>query len=49
MLLEPTIINERSLRAEDLAQANPVTLTYAATLAEAEQTMLVIARLDYDG
>ena len=49
VLLEPTIINERSLRAEDLAQANPVTLTYAATLAEAEQTMLVIARLDYDG
>ncbi len=49
VLLEPTIINERSLRAEDLARANPVTLSYAATLAEAEQTMLVIARLDYDG
>ena len=49
VLLEPTIINERSLRAEDLASANPVTLSLATTLAEAEQTMLVIARLDYDG
>ena len=49
VVLEPTIINERSLRAEDLARANPMTLSYAATLAEAEQTMLVIARLDYDG
>lgn len=49
VLLEPTIINERSLRAEDLSQANPVTLSYAATLAKAEQTMLVIARLDYHG
>ncbi len=49
VLLEPTIINERSLRAEDLARANPVTLSYAATLANAEQTMLVIARLDYNG
>lgn len=49
VLLEPTIINERSLRAEDLSRANPVTLSYAATLAEAEQTMLVIARLDYNG
>ncbi len=49
VLLEPTIINERSLRAEDLALANPVTLSLAATLAAAEQTMLVIARLDYDG
>ena len=49
VLLEPTIINERSLRAEDLARANPVTLSYAATLAEAEQTMLVVAHLDYDG
>lgn len=49
VLLEPTIINERSLRAEDLARANPVTLSLATTLAQAEQTMLVIARLDYDG
>lgn len=49
VLLEPTIINERSLRAEDLARANPVTLSLATTLAEAEQTMLVIARLYYDG
>ena len=49
VLLEPTIINERSLRAEDLARANPVTLSLATTLAGAEQTMLVIARLDYDG
>ena len=49
VLLEPTIINERSLRAEDLARANPVTLSLATTLAEAEQTMLVIASLDYDG
>lgn len=49
VLLEATILNERSLRAEDLAAANPVTLSYAAKLAKAEQTMLVIARLDYDG
>ena len=49
VLLEPTIVNERSLRAEDLARANQVTLSYAATLAGAEQTMLVIARLDYQG
>jgi len=49
VLLEPTIVNERSVRAEDLATANPVTISYAATLAKAEQVMLVSAQLDYDG
>ena len=49
ILLEPTILNERSLRAADLAMADPVVLRRAATLAGADQIMLVTARLDYRG
>jgi len=48
-LLQPTILNERSLRAEDIVAADPATLRRAATVAGAEQIMLVTARLDYDG
>lgn len=48
-LLEPTILNERSLRAEDIATADPATLRRAATVSGAEQIMLVTARLDYAG
>lgn len=48
-LLKPTILNERSLRAEDIVAADPATLRRAATVAGAEQIMLVTARLDYDG
>ena len=39
-VLEPTILNERSLRAEDLAAAEPATLRRAATVAGADQIML---------
>ena len=49
ILLEPTILNERSLRAADLALADPVVLRRAATVAGADQIMLVTARLDYRG
>ena len=49
ILLEPTILNERSLRAADLAVADPVVLRRAATVAGADQIMLVTARLDYRG
>lgn len=48
-LLAPTIVNERSLRAEDIVAADPATLRRAATVAGAEQIMLVIAQLDYVG
>ena len=48
-LLAPTIVNERSLRAEDIVAADPATLRRAATVAGAEQIMLVIAQLDYMG
>ena len=48
-VLEPTILNERSLRAEDIAAAEPATLRRAATVAGADQIMLVTARLDYQG
>jgi len=48
-LLQPTILNERSLRAEDIVAANPVILRRAATVAGADQVMLVTARLDYNG
>lgn len=48
-LLEPTITNERKLRAEDLAKADPATLQKGAEIAGAAQIMLVIAQLDYDG
>ena len=43
-LLEPTILNERSLRAEDIVAADPATLRRAATVSGAEQIMLVTAR-----
>lgn len=48
-LLAPSIVNERSLRAEDIVAADRATLRRAATVAEAEQIMLVIAQLDYVG
>lgn len=48
-LLAPTIVNERSLRAEDIVSADPATLRRAATVAGAEQVMLVTAKLDYVG
>lgn len=48
-LLRPTILNERSLRAEDIVAADPTTLRKAATVAGADQIMLVVARLDYQG
>ena len=48
-LLAPTIVNERSLRAEDIVAADPATLRRAATVAGAEQIMLVTAQLDYVG
>ena len=48
-LLEPTILNERSLRAEDIVAADPATLRRAATVSGAKQIMLVTARLDYAG
>ncbi|MEX0502230.1 hypothetical protein AB3X55_01380 [Alphaproteobacteria bacterium LSUCC0719] len=48
-LLAPTIVNERSLRAEDIVAADGATLRRAATVAGAEQIMLVIAQLDYVG
>ena len=48
-LLAPTIVNERSLRAEDIVAADPATLRRAATVAGAEQVMLVTAQLDYVG
>ena len=48
-LLKPTILNERSLRAEDIVAADPLTLRKAATVAGADQIMLVVARLDYRG
>ena len=48
-LLAPTIVNERSLRAEDIVAADAATLRRAATVAGAEQIMLVTAQLDYVG
>ena len=48
-LLVPTIVNERSLRAEDIVAVDPATLRRAAKVAGAEQIMLVIAQLDYVG
>ena len=43
------LINERQFRGEDLADANPVKLAAAASLVKAEQIMVVMAALDYDG
>ena len=47
--LDRNLINERQFRGEDLADANPVKLTAAASLVKAEQIMVVMAALDYDG
>ncbi|MGB1899820.1 MAG: hypothetical protein ACPHOZ_01200 [Candidatus Puniceispirillaceae bacterium] len=43
------LINERQFRGEDLADANPAKLAAAASLVKAEQIMVVMAALDYDG
>ena len=47
--LDRNLINERQFRGEDLADANPVKLVAAASLVKAEQIMVVMATLDYDG
>ena len=47
--LDRNLINERQFRGEDLALANTLKLAKAANLVDAEQVMLVIASLDYDG
>jgi len=47
--LDRNLINERQFRGEDLADANPIKLAAAASLVKAEQIMVVMAALDYDG
>ncbi|MDB3896747.1 hypothetical protein N9361_05480 [Alphaproteobacteria bacterium] len=47
--LDRNLINERQFRGEDLADTNPVKLAAAASLVKAEQIMVVMAALDYDG
>ena len=47
--LDRNLINERQFRGEDLTDANPVKLAAAASLVKAEQIMVVMAALDYDG
>ena len=47
--LDRNLINERQFRGEDLADANPVKLAAVASLVKAEQIMVVMAALDYDG
>ena len=47
--LERNLINERRFRGEDLVLANPAKLRNAASLVRAEQVLLVIASLDYEG
>ena len=47
--LERNLINERQFRGEDLILANPAKLRNAASLVRAEQVLLVIASLDYEG
>ena len=47
--LERSLINERQFRGEDLADANPAKLAAAASLVKAEQIMVVMASLDYNG
>ena len=47
--LDRNLINERQFRGEDLVDANPVKLAAAARLVEAEQILVVMAALDYDG
>jgi hypothetical protein len=47
--LDRNLINERQFRGEDLADANPAKLATAASLVKAEQILVVMAALDYDG
>ena len=47
--LERNLINERRFRGEDLILANSAKLRNAASLVRAEQVLLVIASLDYEG
>ena len=47
--LDRNLINERQFRGEDLVLASVEKLTRAANLVDAEQVMLVVASLDYDG
>ena len=47
--LDRNLINERQFRGEDFADANPLKLAAAASLVKAEQIMVVMAALDYDG
>ena len=47
--LERNLINERQFRGEDLVLANPTKLRNAASLVHAEQVLLVLASLDYEG
>ena len=47
--LDRNLTNERHFRGEDLADANPAKLATAASLVKAEQIMVVMAALDYDG
>ncbi len=47
--LDRNLINERQFRGEDLANADPAKLAAAASLVKAEQIMVVMAALDYDG
>ena len=43
------MINERKFRGEDLVLANPTKLINAARLVRAEQVLLVVASMDYEG
>ncbi len=47
--LNRTLINERQFRGEDLVIANQEKLADAASIVRAEQVLLVMASLDYDG
>ncbi len=47
--LDHNLINERQFQGEELASASAAKLISAAHLVKAEQVMLVIASLDYDG
>ncbi len=47
--LDRNLINERQFRGEDLADADPAKLAAAASLVKAEQVMVVMAALDYEG
>jgi len=47
--LDRNLINERQFRGEDLVLANPSKLMDASNLVRAEQILMVIASLDYQG